>query len=148
MLLTLVPLGVVVVEIKRFLFVMLSQKNTCLKDCVTLCVEGPHSKSSLITLSHVITRDLVVIYSVFNLSLDLMWFCVSRVVSLAEDIRSERESYCWYWLDKISYQIDKLAEAIDQISLGNRKLAITKNANSMLEERIKILEKKDDRKAV
>ena len=51
-------------------------------------------------------------------------------------------------LHKISYQIDKLAEAIDQISLGNRKLAITKNANSMLEERVKILETKDDRKAV
>ena len=72
MLLTLVPLGVVVVEIKRFLFVMLSQKNTFLKGCVALCVEGPHSKSSLITLSHVITRGLVVVYCVFNLPLDLM----------------------------------------------------------------------------
>ena len=42
---------------------------------------------------------------------------------------------------KISDQIDKLTEAIDQISLENRKLVITKNANSILEERIKNLEK-------
>ena len=42
---------------------------------------------------------------------------------------------------KISDQIDKLTEAIDQISLENRKLVITKNANNILEERIKNLEK-------
>ena len=44
-------------------------------------------------------------------------------------------------LHKISDQIDKLTEAIDQISLENRKLVITKNANNILEERIKNLEK-------
>ena len=44
-------------------------------------------------------------------------------------------------LHKISDQIDKLTEAIDQISLENRKLVITKNANFILEERIKNLEK-------
>ena len=44
-------------------------------------------------------------------------------------------------LHKISNQIDKLTEAVDQISLENRKLVITKNANSILEERIKNLEK-------
>ena len=44
-------------------------------------------------------------------------------------------------LHKISDQIDKLTEATEQISLENRKLVITKNANSILEERIKNLEK-------
>ena len=44
-------------------------------------------------------------------------------------------------LHKISNQIDKLTEAVDQISLENRKLVITKNENSILEERIKNLEK-------
>ena len=44
-------------------------------------------------------------------------------------------------LHKISDQIDKLTEAVDQISIENRKLVITKNANSILEERIKNLEK-------
>ena len=44
-------------------------------------------------------------------------------------------------LHKISDQIDKLTEATEQISLENRKLVITKNANSISEERIKNLEK-------
>ena len=44
-------------------------------------------------------------------------------------------------LHKISDQIDKLTEATEQISLENRKLVITKNANSILEERIKNLER-------
>ena len=44
-------------------------------------------------------------------------------------------------LHKISDQIDKLTEATEQISLENRKLVITKNANSILEQRIKNLEK-------
>ena len=44
-------------------------------------------------------------------------------------------------LHKIFDQIDKLTEATEQISLENRKLVITKNANSILEERRKNLEK-------
>ena len=48
-------------------------------------------------------------------------------------------------LHKLSDQICKLREAIDQISLENRKLtrelAITKNVNSRLEERITNLDK-------
>ena len=49
-------------------------------------------------------------------------------------------------LHKLSDQIHKLTEAIDQISAENRKLTselvITKNVNSRLEERIINLEKK------
>ena len=49
-------------------------------------------------------------------------------------------------LYKLSDQMHKLTEAIDQISLESRKLArklvITKNVNSMLEEKIINLEKK------
>ena len=49
-------------------------------------------------------------------------------------------------LHKLSDQIHKLTEAIDQISLENRKLTselvITKNVNRRLEERIINLEKK------
>ena len=48
-------------------------------------------------------------------------------------------------MHKLSDQIHKLTEATDQISLENRKLiselVITKNANSMFEERIINLEK-------
>ena len=48
-------------------------------------------------------------------------------------------------LHKLSDQIHKLTEAIDRISLENRKLTselvITKNVNSRLEERIINLEK-------
>ena len=48
-------------------------------------------------------------------------------------------------MHKLSDQIYKLTEAIDQISLENRKLTgglvITKNVNSRLEERIITLEK-------
>ena len=49
-------------------------------------------------------------------------------------------------LHKLSDQIHKLTEMIDQISAENRKLksglVITKNVNSRLEERIINLEKK------
>ena len=44
-LLTLVDSGIAVVEIKRFLFVTLSQSFTCLKDYVTLRFKAPHNKS-------------------------------------------------------------------------------------------------------
>ena len=49
-------------------------------------------------------------------------------------------------LHKLSNQIHKITEAIDQISLENRKLTselvITKNVNNRLQERIINLEKK------
>ena len=49
------------------------------------------------------------------------------------------------FLHKLSSQIHKLTEAIDQISLENRKLTselvTTKNVNSRLEKRIINLEK-------
>ena len=53
-------------------------------------------------------------------------------------------------LHKLSDQIHKLTEAIDQISLENRKLTselvITKNVNSRLEERIINLGKKSGKR--
>ena len=51
----------------------------------------------------------------------------------------------YIFLHKLSNQIHKLTEAIDQISLENRKLTselvTTKNVNSRLEKRIINLEK-------
>ena len=51
----------------------------------------------------------------------------------------------YIFLHKLSNQIHKLTEAIDQISLENRKLTselvTTKNLNSRLEKRIINLEK-------
>ena len=61
------------------------------------------------------------------------------------DIRSKRESIADTDLHRLSDQINKLTEAIDKISLGNRKftseLVMKKNVNSRLEERITNLEK-------
>ena len=44
-------------------------------------------------------------------------------------------------LHKLPDEISKFAEAIDQVSLENRKLAITQNVNSRFEEKIINLEK-------
>ena len=50
--LTQVALGIVVVEIKRFRFIMLFQKTTFLKCSVTLWVEVPLGKSPPCYVSH------------------------------------------------------------------------------------------------
>ena len=62
-----------------------------------------------------------------------------KILDLIEKVIADTD------LHKLSNQIYKLKEAIDQISLENRKLTselvITKNVNSRLEERIINLEK-------